>query len=117
MVTLTENAANEIKRQLATAGEAGASVRIGLEAGGCSGTKYVITPGAARQANDMETNQFGISVLVDPISLTSIEGLNIDFVAALMGGGFQFDNPQAARSCGCGASFKAPGPEETKVAT
>ncbi len=116
LVTLTENAANEIKRQLTAAGEASASVRIGLEAGGCSGTKYVITPGASRQANDLETSQFGISVLVDPISLTSVEGLKIDFVDALMGGGFQFDNPQAARSCGCGASFRAPGPEETKVA-
>ena len=113
MVTLTENAANEIKRLLAAAGEASASVRIGLEAGGCSGTKYILTPGASGQPNDLETNQFGISVLVDPISLTSIEGLKIDFVDALMGGGFQFDNPQAARSCGCGASFKAPGPEGT----
>ena len=106
MVTLTENAANEIKRQLAEAGGGEASVRIGIEAGGCSGTKYVITPGAAKQQNDVETNQFGLAVLCDPLSLTSIEGLKIDFIDALMGGGFQYDNPRASRSCGCGASFK-----------
>jgi iron-sulfur cluster assembly accessory protein len=110
MVTLTENAANEIKRQLAETGSARLSVRIGLEAGGCSGTKYVITPGVARQQDDVATNQFGLMVLCDPITLTSIEGLKIDFVDALMGGGFQYENPQAARSCGCGASFKTAEP-------
>jgi iron-sulfur cluster assembly accessory protein len=107
MVTLTGNAANEIKRQLAEVGSAELSVRIGLEAGGCSGTKYVITPGAAQQPDDVASNQFGLAVLCDPITLTSIEGLKIDFIDALMGGGFQYENPQAARSCGCGASFKS----------
>ncbi len=106
MMTLTENAANEIKRQLAEAGSAEVSVRIGLEVGGCSGTKYVLTPGAVPSADDATSNQFGLVVLCDPVTLTSIEGLEIDFVDALMGGGFQFENPQATRSCGCGASFK-----------
>ena len=106
MVTLTGNAANEIKRQLVEAGGVELSVRIGLKAGGCSGTKYVITPGAALQPDDVAASQFGLTVLCDPITLTSIEGLKIDFVDALMGGGFQYENPQAARSCGCGASFK-----------
>mgnify|MGYP001820189755 CR=1 FL=1 len=106
MVTLTENAANEIKRELTFVPGAEISVRVGLEAGGCAGTKYVLTPGTERQPNDLETNQFGVTVLVDPITLTSVEGLKIDFVDALMGGGFKFDNPKAARSCGCGESFK-----------
>ncbi len=106
MLTLTENAAKEIKRQLASATDAGAFVRIGVEAGGCSGAKYVITPGAERQPGDHETIQFGLTVLCDPISLTAINGLKVDFVDAFVGGGFQYDNPRAARSCGCGVSFK-----------
>ena len=106
MVTLTENAANEIKRQLAEAGDACASVRIGVEAGGCSGTKYIITPGTAKQPNDVVANHFGLTVLCDPISLTTIEGLQVDFVDAFVGGGFRYDNPRAVSSCGCGASFK-----------
>lgn len=112
MVTLTENAAQEIKRQLAEAGSAEANVRFGIEAGGCSGTKYVITPGAEKQPHDVVTEQFGLTVLCDPISLTSIEGLEVDFVEALVGGGFQFENPQAVRSCGCGASFKTATPDQ-----
>jgi iron-sulfur cluster assembly protein len=106
MVTLTENAAKEIKRQVASPTEAGAFVRFGVESGGCSGTKYVITPGAERRPGDHETTQFGLTVLCDSISLTAIEGLKVDFVDAFVGGGFQYDNPRAARSCGCGASFK-----------
>lgn len=107
MVTLTENAANEINRQLSAVGDDCARMRIGIEAGGCAGTRYVITPGAARQPNDVETSQFGLTVLCDPISLTSIEGLRVDFVDAFVGGGFRYENPQAASSCGCGASFKS----------
>ncbi|MEN8006568.1 MAG: iron-sulfur cluster assembly accessory protein [Candidatus Krumholzibacteriota bacterium] len=106
MVTLTENAAKEIKRRLAAVSGAETSVGIGIEAGGCSGTKYVITPGAARQKNDVANSQFGLTVFCDPISLTSIEGLQVDFVDALVGGGFRFENPKAVSSCGCGASFK-----------
>lgn len=116
MVTLTENAANEIKRQLAEAGSAEASVRFGIEPGGCSGTKYVITPGAGKQPHDVFVEQFGLTILCDPISLTSIEGLEVDFVEALMGGGFQFENPQAVRSCGCGASFKTAAPDPANIA-
>ena len=116
MVTLTENAANEIKRRLTFDPGPVKTVRVGLEAGGCSGTKYVITPGAIRQPNDLVFNQLGVDVLVDPISLTSIDGLEIDFADALMGGGFKFDNPQAARSCGCGASFAAKDRQRAKLA-
>jgi len=106
MVTLTINAAKEIKRQLTAVGDECVRVRIGIEAGGCSGTKYVITPGVAKQPNDMEVTQFGLTVLCDPISMTSIEGLQVDFVDALVGGGFRYENPKAVSSCGCRASFK-----------
>lgn len=106
MLTLTQNAADEITRQLEAVDESGAFVRIGVEVGGCSGAKYVITPGADRQPGDRETVQFGITILCDPISLTSIKGLKVDFVDAFVGGGFRYDNPMAAGTCGCGASFK-----------
>jgi len=116
MVSLTENAASEIKRQLAGGADAGDRVRIGLEAGGCSGTKYVITPGAAARSDDVTDRQFGLTILVDPANLAAIKGLKIDFVDALMGGGFQFDNPNAARTCGCGASFTAAEPDQVNNA-
>jgi iron-sulfur cluster assembly accessory protein len=116
MLTLTENAANEIGRQLVEAGDDSSRVRISVEAGGCAGTKYIISPGSERQSGDREVDQFGLTVLVDPISLTAIEGLQVDFVDALMGGGFRFDNPGATSSCGCGLSFKGPKAESLNIA-
>jgi iron-sulfur cluster assembly protein len=116
MVTLTQSAADEIKRQLAAAGGGVATVRLGIEAGGCAGTKYVITPGAQRQPEDREAAMHGLTILCDPASLAAVEGLRIDFVEALMGGGFKFDNPRAAASCGCGASFRTDAAETGNIA-
>ena len=47
----------------------------------------------------------GIRVFVDPKSFVHIDGTRLDFVDSLSGRGFQFQNPQAKRSCGCGESF------------
>ena len=33
----------------------------------------------------------------------------VDYIDDLMGGGFKIDNPNAAKSCGCGQSFKPEG--------
>ena len=108
MVTLTENAASEIRRQLSGLESGPESVRIGVTEGGCAGTKYVVQPGAAKVGGDVVFAQQGLAVLCDRTVLDLIDGLRIDFVKALMGGGFKFENPNAGRTCGCGASFRLP---------
>jgi len=47
----------------------------------------------------------GVHVLIDSISLPYVAGTTLDFVEGLHGAGFKFDNPKAARTCGCGSSF------------
>jgi len=44
-------------------------------------------------------------VICDPKSLLYIYGMQLDFSAALIGGGFNFTNPNATQTCGCGSSF------------
>jgi iron-sulfur cluster assembly protein len=105
MITLTEAAQRECDRRLGTSDPALRVVRIGLRPGGCAGTKYVVECGAAEGPDDHVFEQGSLRVLCDPASLPSLDGLQIDFVAALMGGGFRFANPQAATSCACGDSF------------
>ncbi len=34
-----------------------------------------------------------------------LAGMRLDWSSALIGGGFQFQNPNAVDSCGCGKSF------------
>ena len=47
----------------------------------------------------------GMTILVHDRDTSLLNGINIDFKDSLMGGGFQIENPNADRSCGCGQSF------------
>jgi iron-sulfur cluster assembly protein len=109
MIHLTEKAAAELQRQMAAKQAEGQFVRIGVDTGGCSGMQYTVdfTPEAA--ADDTVFENGDVKVVCDSISLVSINGLTIDFVDALVGGGFKFENPNAKRSCGCGTSFMVEG--------
>jgi len=107
MIRFTETAVTEFKRLMTDQGTPDAYVRIGVESGGCSGLQY--TMDFDQTALDTDTvfdQEGGIKVLVDRQALESIDGLTVDFSTKLMGGGFRFQNPNAARSCGCGTSFK-----------
>ena len=47
----------------------------------------------------------GFKLVCDPKSGLYLFGMRLDYSSALIGGGFQFHNPNAASSCGCGKSF------------
>ena len=47
----------------------------------------------------------GIKILVDKKSILYLLGTTLDFSDGLNGKGFQFINPNASRTCGCGESF------------
>ena len=106
VVTLTENAANEIRAKLAADAEGAAKgLRLYVEKGGCSGLQYGMTFDQKRP-DDLEASHFGVSVLVDPFSADYLRGTMVDYSDALTGGGFKITNPKAAQSCGCGKSFE-----------
>lgn len=79
---------------------------ISAQSGGCSGYLYdmkiVEDPGDETfQRLDVE----GMTVLVHNKDSALLAGITIDFKDSLMGGGFQIENPNADRACGCGQSF------------
>ena len=82
------------------------ALRVFVAGGGCSGLQY----GMAFEPNIQETDTLvevdGVRLVVDPTSLMYVRGANIDFVDALVGGGFRIDNPNAVSTCGCGTSFR-----------
>ena len=47
----------------------------------------------------------GVKVIVDKKSMLYLLGTTLDFSDGLNGKGFQFINPNASRTCGCGESF------------
>jgi len=106
VVSVTENAAAEVKSLRALPENAGKTLRIFVEQGGCSGMQYGMVFDEKRDG-DLVSEQNGVEVLVDPISAQYLRGTVMDFSNALTGGGFKTSNPNAKQSCGCGKSFEA----------
>lgn len=82
-------------------------LRVGVRQGGCSGMSYLMDlMDVSTIRDDDEIFEYeGFKVVCDPKSLLYIYGLVLDYSNALIGGGFQFTNPNAAQTCGCGKSF------------
>ena len=107
VIRLTESAAQQVRHlQTDQADNAGKTLRIFVEDGGCSGMQYGMVFDEPRD-NDLSAEYFGVRVLIDPFSATYIQGTVVDYVDALNGGGFKISNPKARHSCGCGKSFEA----------
>jgi iron-sulfur cluster assembly protein len=84
-------------------------LRVGVRGGGCSGMSYTMDfedPSNIRSDDDVYDYD-GFKVVCDPKSLLYIYGMQLDYSNALIGGGFQFTNPNANQTCGCGKSFSA----------
>jgi iron-sulfur cluster assembly accessory protein len=102
-------------RQLATlmTQQGGDTVlRVGVRSGGCSGMSYTMDFIAASEIRSDDEQYIyepagapAFRVISDPKSLLYIYGMQLDFSAALIGGGFNFTNPNATQTCGCGSSF------------
>ena len=106
MITLTPPATQEVKRLIAKEQKPNLGLRIGVKGGGCSGLSYVVSiDDATPKQYDTVFEQEGVKVLVDAKSHLYLDGITIDYKNGLMGGGFEFNNPLAKKSCGCGHSF------------
>lgn len=106
MVTITDKAKNKI---IALRKEEGKSenhhLRVSVQGGGCSGLMYQIDFDDNVAAADEVFEDKDIKILVDKKSLLYLLGTTLDFSDGLNGKGFQFINPNASRTCGCGESF------------
>ena len=107
MVTVTPEAAGEIKRLLDNDGKEGWGLRVGVKGGGCSGLSYTMSFEAESNEHDREYSDQGVKLFVDPKSALYLNGMTLDFTTEMIGGGFKFVNPNATRSCSCGQSFSA----------
>ena len=108
MITLTPAATQEVRRLMEKEQKPNLGLRIGVKGGGCSGMTYILAvEEASPKQYDTVFEQDGLKVLVDAKSQLYLDGTTVDYKSALMGGGFEFNNPLAKKSCGCGTSFSA----------
>lgn len=82
-----------------------AFIRVGVEGGGCSGLSYKLEFDEALKADDKVFEDKGIRIVCDKKSFLYLVGTELDYSDGLNGKGFQFNNPNVSRTCGCGESF------------
>lgn len=104
MITITENAARQIQRQLARRGH-GVGLKLGVKKAGCSGYVYVLDYADALQEGDMTFENHGVTVVVNTHDLPYLEGIRLDYRREGLNEAFRFDNPNVKATCGCGESF------------
>lgn len=106
MIQITEKAKQKIlDLSKMDGGAENTNVRVSVQGGGCSGLMYDLSFDTSINETDQVYEDNGIKILVDKKSLLYLIGTTLDFSDGLNGKGFQFLNPNASRTCGCGESF------------
>jgi iron-sulfur cluster assembly protein len=105
MVTVSQTAAKKLNSLIEESGFKTPFVRVAVKGGGCSGLSYDLSFDTDQQTGDTLAEDKGVQILIDMKSLLYLFGTELDFSDGLNGKGFQFINPNASRTCGCGESF------------
>ena len=106
MLSVTRNAAEQIKKVQSNMNEEEKYLRISVVNGGCNGNQYEMDFDTDSE-DDTKINSNGVTILVNKHSVPLLSGLNLDYVEDLKGSTFVFNNPNATGGCGCGQSFSA----------
>ena len=80
-------------------------VRVSVTSGGCSGLTYNMDFDNESKEGDQVFEDNGVKVVTDLRSFLYLCNTTLEFSGGLNGKGFYFNNPNAARTCGCGESF------------
>ncbi len=106
MINVTDKAKERIVELRATEGHSDAhNIRVAVQGGGCSGLMYDLHFDDQLTDSDSVFEDKGVKIIVDKKSILYLAGTTLDFSDGLNGKGFQFINPNATRTCGCGESF------------
>jgi iron-sulfur cluster assembly protein len=105
-ITITEKAANEVKRIIADQKlEPETLLRVGVTGGGCSGFSYVLGFDAETKDDDQVLEFGDLKVVMGADAEPYLDNTIIDFNDDVTRRGFVFNNPNASGTCGCGSSF------------
>ena len=112
MISLTASAEDMLSKVMTEKGLDGYALRVFVSGGGCSGLSYGMTFAEGPEIGDQIFEAGNVKVVVDPGSISYLDGAEIDYIDSLMGGGFRIENPNAVRSCACGSSFQTTAGEQ-----
>jgi iron-sulfur cluster insertion protein len=101
----TDAAARKVGELIAGEGNPQLKLRVFVSGGGCSGNQYGFTFDESIEEGDVQFQNQGVTLLVDPMSIQYLVGAEIDYRDDLEGAQFVIRNPNASTTCGCGSSF------------
>lgn len=104
-LNVTNSAVHKVKTLVEEEGNPDLKLRVYVTGGGCSGFQYGFTFDEAVAEDDTRVEREGATVLVDSLSFQYLAGAELDYSEGLEGSRFVVNNPNAATTCGCGASF------------
>ena len=104
-IHVTEKAAAKVREFAIRDGMEKFGLKVAVKGGGCSGLTYVLEIVDGPADDDKRIEQNGIEVFVPKKAFVFLAGTVLDFSDGLNGKGFEFTNPNAKTSCGCGTSF------------
>ena len=108
MITISKNALKHLREIMEDEGINTIThyLRVGVKGGGCSGLSYVMDFDDNRTDSDeMVIIEDDFKVIIDKKSVLYLFGTELHYSTGLNGKGFEWMNPNASRSCGCGESF------------
>lgn len=105
MIQLTSVAAQEVQQMLRAKNRQGDGIRVGVQGGGCSGLSYTLEIEDKPNEHDRVFENEGITIFCDPKSFVYLNGMTLDFNNQMIGGGFQFVQPNAVGACACNGSM------------
>ena len=106
MLIVSKEAAKQVKSLMQAEGLGDDYfVRLTVVGGGCSGLSYKMDFDNEDQEEDERFESEGCTLVCDKKSFLYLYGTTLEYTSGLNGKGFQFNNPNATRSCGCGESF------------
>jgi iron-sulfur cluster insertion protein len=107
LLKLSDSAIEKVKYFARTMPDSeGKPLRVFIQGGGCSGFQYGFTFDEKKEG-DTVIEQDGVTVLVDPQSVSYLKGSTVNYVEDFRGAGFSVENPNSTGGCGCGKSFSA----------
>ncbi|PCJ24729.1 MAG: Fe-S cluster assembly scaffold SufA [Rickettsiales bacterium] len=104
-MSITDEAASQVKALLSQRGKPSVGIRIGVKSGGCSGLKYFVEYADEKNQFDEMICDKEITILIDPKALMYLLGTRMDYAEEEFKAGFTFTNPNEKAKCGCGSSF------------
>ena len=105
IVFLTDEALEKVQSMMKKDNKEGQCLRVGVITGGCAGLSYDMRFQKKPYDNDIILEHKGLKILVNEESVAFLKGIVIDYKDTLKESGFQYKNPNAQSSCGCGSSF------------